>query len=217
MMNRNATRAALLAATVLAGASLMAMGPAAPVPSAEARPTATPSARGPELESGTYDVDGTHSSVIFSIMHQDVSPAYGRFNNMSGMFEVGDSLESSFVKIEIDAASVDTNNEDRDKHLRSPDFFNAKQFPKISFESTSIVNRSGTAYTVKGDLTCHGVTKPVTITMKFIGSGDKGRSGYLAGFSGEFSFDRREFGITTYPDALGADVHVLLGIEAKRK
>ncbi|MFT5051581.1 MAG: polyisoprenoid-binding protein YceI [Chlamydiales bacterium] len=218
MMTRNATRAALLASTLLGGATLMAMQPTTVAATLEPAPTAAPArSAGPELMAGTYEIDGTHSSVIFSILHNDVSPAYGRFNVISGSFVVGKSLEESSVSVEIATSSVDTNSEDRDKHLRSPDFFNAKQFPKITFVSKSIENREGTAYMVAGNLTCHGVTKPVTIEMQLLGSGDKGRSGHLAGFGGEVTIDRREFGITTYPDALGADVRLLFGIEAVRK
>ena len=187
---------------LVAGATLMALRPATPAF---------------ELEPGTFEVDPGHSSVVFSIVHQGVSPAYGRFNKVAGVFVFGDSLEPSSVRIEIDAASVDTNSKDRDDHLRSPDFFNVKQYPEVVFESTSIKAKGDDEYDVAGKLSFHGVTKDVTVPMTMLGSGDKGRSGYLAGFAGEFTINRSDFGITTYPGALGEEVRILLGIEGRKK
>lgn len=201
-----------LGGVVLGAATLMALRPAAAASAAPAAPAV-------ELgEAGTFEVDPGHSSVVFSIVHQGVSPFFGRFNKISGAFVFGDSLDTSSVRIEIDAASVDTNSKDRDDHLRSPDFFNVKQFPKIVFESSSIASSGDNEFDVTGELEMHGVKKEVTIAMEMVGSGDKGaRFGYLAGFAGEFTINRSDFGITTYPGALGEEIRVLLGVEGRRQ
>src|SRR5438045_581123 len=109
-----------------------------------------------------YAVDGMHAGVSFKISHLGLSWTYGRFNEMSGDFTLdpADPSKSSF-NLSIQVNSVDTNNKKRDDHLKSPDFFNVKQFPAITFKSTS-VKPVKDGYQVTGDLTLHGVTKPVT-------------------------------------------------------
>ena len=197
---------------LLGGATLMALRPASPSTIA-----ASPS---PELGPGMYEVDPGHTGIVFSIMHLGVTPFYGRFNKVGGAFVFGDDLSTSSVRIEIDAASVDTNSSQRDDHLRSPDFFNAKQYPQIVFESSKIEAAGGDMYKVTGELRLHGKSKEITVPMQFHGEGDQGpRFGYRAGFSGEFTFDRTEFGMSTYADTgtLGSEIRVMLGVEGKRK
>src|SRR5690242_5758721 len=112
-----------------------------------------------------YVIDGMHSGVNFKIGHIGLSWVYGRFDKFSGGFtlDANDPSKASF-RLTIEAASVDTNNEKRDGHLKSPDFFNAKQFPTINFQSTA-VKAVKDGYQVTGDLTMHGVTKPVTFVL----------------------------------------------------
>src|SRR5580698_6703074 len=118
----------------------------------------------------TYTVDPVHSSISFMISHVGISNIHGRFNAFSGKITIDqtDPTRSSFA-LSIPIESIDTNNVKRDQHLRAPDYFNAKQFPTMSFQSTNVKAVDG-GYEVTGDLTLHGVTKPVSFTLK---GGDK--------------------------------------------
>lgn len=167
--------------------------------------------------SGTYGIDTAHSSILFRIKHFNTAWNFGRFEKFSGEFVLDEDPAKCSVKVEIDAASIDTFNEDRDKHIMGPEFFSVKEFPKVTFESTRVA-MDGEDYTVMGDLTFHGVTKPVTIQLEKTGEGDTGRQGYKVGFLGEVTIQRREFGVDTYPDeVLSNDVVLTLAIEAGRK
>jgi len=169
------------------------------------------------LEEGTFSIDGTHSSVVFKIVHLGVSPFYGRFNTVSGEFELHEDMAESSVRVEIDAASVDSNNADRDKHIKSADFFNVEQFPAITFESKKVESKAEDQYAVTGDLEFHGVKKEVKIDLRFVGSGERGRFGYRAGFEGRMVIKRSDFGVKTMLEGLSDEVEVLLGIEGARK
>src|SRR5690349_10141147 len=112
----------------------------------------------------TYTVDPVHSSISFMISHAGISNIHGRFNDFSGKITIDkDPAKSSFA-LSIPIDSIDTNNVKRDEHLRAPDYFNAKQFPALTFQSTKVKAVDG-GYEVAGDLTMHGVTKPVTINF----------------------------------------------------
>jgi len=166
-------------------------------------------------ESATFDVDPVHSSVVFRINHLGVAPFYGRFNEMEGSFDLADG---GSVSVTVMAESVDTNNENRDNHLRNPDFFNAKQFPEITFESTSVKSTGDDTYEVEGELTMLGTTKPVTATFTKIGEGERGRFGYRAGIETEVTIKRSDYGMTFYLDngALGDEVKLLIALEGTR-
>src|SRR5690349_18971272 len=118
----------------------------------------------------TYTVDPVHSSISFMISHAGISNIHGRFNAFSGTITIdeADPAKSTFA-LEIPIESIDTNNVKRDEHLRAPDYFNAKQFPNMSFKSTKVKAVDG-GFDVTGDLTLHGVTKPVSFSLK---GGDK--------------------------------------------
>ena len=122
------------------------------------------------VKADDYTIDAAHSGVSFQISHLDLSYVQGRFNEFNGNFtiETADPTKSSF-SLTIKTDSVDTNNKGRDGHLKSPDFFNAKQFPTITFKSTSVKPING-GYEVTGDLTMHGATNPVTFSIKGGGS-----------------------------------------------
>jgi polyisoprenoid-binding protein YceI len=165
-----------------------------------------------------FVVDPDHSSLVFKIQHGGISSIFGRFNEMSGDFMIDkqDPANSSFA-VNIKASSIDTNNAARDKHLRSPDFFNAKQFPALTFKSTS-VRRVEKGYEVTGDFTMHGVTKQITFVLE--GGGKeiefpKGRK--RIGFTTAFTLKRSDFGMDKGAGILGEDVHVEIGMEAVQK
>ena len=166
----------------------------------------------------TYVVDPVHSSVSFKIAHQDISYIHGRFDDVSGQFVIdkNDPAKSSFA-LSIKTESVNTNNAKRDEHLRTPDYFNVKQFPTMTFQSTKVELAKG-GYEVTGDLTLHGVTKPVTFTL--IG-GDKTvefpKGMMRIGFTISLSIKRSEFDMKTDLKGLGDDVYIDMGIEAAKQ
>jgi polyisoprenoid-binding protein YceI len=164
-----------------------------------------------------YAVDPDHSGAAFKISHLGLSWVHGRFNDLSGRFTL-DRQNAANCSFELAAKteSVDTNNRKRDDHLRSPDFFNAKQFPVIAFKSTA-VRPAKDAYEVTGDLTLHGATHPVTFLLSGGKSAEFPRGVHRAGFSAEFSVKRSEFGITKFAGAVGDNVYIEVSFEGTKK
>jgi polyisoprenoid-binding protein YceI len=194
----------LLAATASA---LTLSGSAEPHPEPATQP-------GPSSRPGTYRVDPGHSGALFRIKHMNVAYYWGRFNHIEGTFQLSDEASECSVQITIDAASVDTNSEGRDKHVKGPDFFNVKEYPRITFTSKQ-VSIEGDAYTVVGDLTMTGATREVTIPMNRVGEAETPR-GAKCGFEGEFTLDRKDFGMGALEGALGTEIRCILFIEAGR-
>jgi len=163
----------------------------------------------------SYTVDPVHSAVLFRIKHLNVSHCHGRFNDISGTvtFDPASPEASSFA-VKLDADSVDTNNAKRDKHLKSPDFFNAKEFKTINFTSSKVKKTGDNKLEVMGELTLHGVTKPLTATFDLVGSSEGGEHGRRVGFDTEFIIKRSEFGITSYLDTLSDEVRISVSLEA---
>ncbi len=165
-----------------------------------------------------FAVDSVHSMVVFRIKHMGVSYVYGRFNNPTGTFNVNpDDPASSFIDISVKTSDVDTGNEKRDNHLRSPDFFNAKQFQTIAFKSDSIES-SGDGMVAKGKLTLSGVTKDISVNLEPVGEGET-MQGYKQGFEGVLVINRSDYGITKYieGDGLGDEVTLYVTFEGLRK
>ena len=169
----------------------------------------------PSVTSATYwKVDPVHSSVLFKVKHYQGAYFYGRFAKFEGSFVFDpENLGDSEVVMEVEAESVDTRSEGLDKHLRSPDFFDARQFPNILFESTKVKKGKGNVLKVTGDLTLHGVTKSITIEVEHTGTG-KGRRGPVAGFHTSFTIDRTDFGVSYGTGGIGSDVELIISIEA---
>jgi polyisoprenoid-binding protein YceI len=165
----------------------------------------------------TYTVDPVHSSISFMISHIGISNIHGRFNDFSGKITIdkADPAKSSFA-LSIPIKSIDTNNVKRDEHLRAPDYFNVKQFPTMSFQSTSVKAVDG-GYEVTGDLTLHGVTKPITFTLK---GGDKvvefPKRTMRIGLVSTLSIRRSEFGVTAALKSLGDEIPISIGLEAAK-
>lgn len=174
-------------------------------------------AGGPALAS-SYDIDTAHSTVLFKIRHLGVTDFYGRFNDVAGTFtfDPAEPTKGS-IDITVKADSVDTNNEKRDQHLMSPDFFNAKQFPAITFKSESVKKVGDKKFEVTGTLNLHGVSKKVTAAVDYIGAGDDPWGGYRAGFEARLSIKRSDYGITFMPGGLGENVDLIIALEGKRK
>jgi len=126
----------------------------------------------------TFEIDPVHSSISFKVRHLNVADFYGRFNEIKGTVSFDkDAPEKSSVTAEVAVESIDTHNDKRNQHLKSPDFFNAKQFPAISFKSTK-VEKDGDDFKVTGDFTLHGVTKSITVEFEKVGEG-KGMQGEM--------------------------------------
>lgn len=165
----------------------------------------------------TWKIDPVHSQVIFAVSHFGVSMNYGRFNDISGTFKLDEeNPENSSVEIEIDASSVDTASEKRDEHLRGPDFFNAKQFPVIRFESTSVEKTGGGTYEISGNLTMHGKTRPLSFTFDRMGTTEHPRKPgtMITGGTTSFTIKRTDFGIDYGVGAIGDEVKLMINVEA---
>lgn len=137
-------------------------------------------------------VDPVHSSAVFRIKHNDVAYFYGRFNDTRGTVRYGEGGDELHIEMTIPAESVDTANGKRDRHLKSPDFFNAREFPEITFKTKESRKVSDGVYEVTGDLTLHGVTKPITAEVEATGCAETDR-GYLCGFETTVDLKRTDF------------------------
>lgn len=145
---------------------------------------------------GTWDIDASHSTVGFAVKHAVVATTRGKFNSYSGGAVIdAANPENSSIWVEIDAASVDTGNEQRDGHLKSGDFWNAEENPKITFKSTS-VKVDGDDIITTGDLTVGGVTHPAEVRWEFGGVAKDPWGNTKAGFEGTATISRKDWGIT---------------------
>ncbi|ALG74541.1 hypothetical protein VY88_30445 [Azospirillum thiophilum] len=163
-----------------------------------------------------YKIDPAHTAVSFIVNHIGFSNVIGRFNTMAGDVTFDkDAVEKSAVAITIDAASIDTNHAKRDEHLRSPDFFNTKEFPKLTFKSTKIEKTGDKTGKLHGDLTMLGVTKPVVLDVTFNKDGVSPASKLeTAGFSARGTLKRTDFGMKYGAPAVGDDIQLLIEVEA---
>ncbi|WP_193161697.1 YceI family protein [Microbulbifer hainanensis] len=160
------------------------------------------------------DTKGSHAFIQFRIKHLGYSWLYGRFDDFNGTFNYDDKApEKSSVNVNIDVTSVDSNHAERDKHLRSADFLNVAEFPTATFKSTSFEPLGDGKAKLTGDLTLHGVTKPITIDVTNIGGGNDPWGGVRQGFSGKTEFPLKDFGIDYNLGPASQTVEMLLDIE----
>ena len=162
----------------------------------------------------TYTVDPVHSSVVFKSKHAGLGHVWGRFDAFGGSFTLDDAdpAKSSF-NIDVKADSVNTNQEKRDQHLRTPEFLNAKQFPAITFKSTSVKKGDGNKLDVTGDLTLHGVTKPVTVSIELIGKGEFPKGVARAGIEATFTVKTTEFGMKDNRPGVDDSIQLIVALE----
>ena len=158
---------------------------------------------------GTWDIDPVHSEVSFVVRHMVVSKVRGRFNEFEGTIVTAEDPLNSSVEATIVAASIDTNQEQRDTHVRSADFLDVEKYPSLSFTSTA-VRPSGEAYEVDGELTIHGVTKPVTLELELNGFTPDLHGGTRAGFSAKTEINRQDFGVSYNGPIPGTDNAMVL-------
>lgn len=171
------------------------------------------------LDAAKFVIDSVHSDVTFKIRHMVVSKVSGRFGKFSGEFNYDEKNPSAWnATATIDAASIDTNNANRDEHLKSPDFFDVEKFPAITFRSAGVKNISGGKAQLEGILMMKGVEKPVTLDLEVGGvstAGGKTKSG----FSAITKINRKDFGINYNKVldnggvALGDEVEISINIE----
>ena len=159
-------------------------------------PTATGPTAIPGYKAGTWTIDAVHSEVGFTVRHMMVSKVRGRFGSFSGQFVTGEDVLASSVTAEIDMASIDTNNGQRDDHIRSADFFEVEAHPTMTYRSTGIREDGDGGYLVSGDLTLKGVTRPVELQLEIGGFGPDAYGGYRAGFSAQATINRKDFGVS---------------------
>ncbi|MBK6847715.1 MAG: YceI family protein [Proteobacteria bacterium] len=165
----------------------------------------------------SYKIDPEHSSVVFQAEHVGAGITIGGFfRGVTGTFTVGKKPADNAVKVEIDAEGVYTGVQKRDLHLKSPDFLNTKQFPKITFVSTKVVN-AGKGVSVTGDLTLHGVTKPVTVRLLKIGTAADPWGNFRSGYLGELMIKRSEYGVAGMPGGVGEKLKLTIAIEGIRQ
>ena len=170
----------------------------------------------PALAQDTYKIDPVHSEISFKIRHL-LAKTSGRFTKFSGEIKVDTKdIRKSSVEVNIETASINTDNEMRDKDLRSDHFFDVEKYPVITFKSTSVKEVSKGKLEVTGDFTLHGVTKRITFPISNAGTGPGMKPGtVVAGFvDGALTIDRNAYGIKTFPGALGDEVAISLNVEA---
>lgn len=171
-----------------------------------------------ELENYVIDTKGGHAAIQFKTKHLGYSWLVGRFNTFEGEFSIDDFDDNANkIVVDIDVASIDSNHAERDKHLRSADFLDTKEFPKARFESTKIKS-TAKGYLVTGNLTLRNVTKEISFDAKQIGAGSDPWGGYRRGFEGETSFKYADFGYKGGKwNFMPKNVYLTLTIEGIRK
>jgi polyisoprenoid-binding protein YceI len=171
-----------------------------------------------------WDFDPVHSSVNFWVRHLMVSKVHGRFHDWKGTLELDDADPTkSRIEVEIDAKSIDTRDEKRDTHLRSPDFLDVDNHPSLRFKSTSIEAKGDDRLLVRGDLTIRGISRPVTLDVEVGGRAKDPWGGERTGFSATAAIDRKEYGLQwnmaleTGGVLVGDKVNITIEVEAVKQ
>ena len=168
----------------------------------------------------TWSIDPAHSHVEFAVRHMMITTVKGRFGIVQGTVRIEDAgYDKSEVDIAIDADSIDTREAQRDAHLKSADFFDVEKYPKLTFKSTRVSDVKGDHFTLHGDLTIHGVTRPVTLDVTAEGRGKDPWGGERAGFTARTQIKRSDYGLTwnqaleTGGFLVGDDIKINLDVE----
>jgi polyisoprenoid-binding protein YceI len=167
----------------------------------------------PLIPTGTWTVDPAHSSVGFSVKHMGIANVRGKFTEFEGMLEMEESLSDCGAHGTVKVASIDTGESDRDEHLRSPDFFDAEQFPEIAFESTHVEAIDDESSRVTGNLTMHGITKEIKLDVLIQGTDTDPWGNTRAGLEVIGTLNRDDFDMK-FNQALGSG-NVLVGDKVK--
>ena len=186
------------AALLLAGASLPALAQATHNPA--------------EVQAGSFAVDPNHTQIGFTLSHMGFSNFTGRLDGVTGTLTLADGDRSaSKLSVSVPTKSFSTSIAKLDDELKSADWFDASKFPAITFTSTKVTPTGADSATIAGDLTMHGVTKPVTLTAHFVGAGNNPLSkAYTVGFDAKGTVKRSDFGVTKYVPLIGDEVELSL-------
>lgn len=175
---------------------------------------------GAKYQSGTYSIDSMHSKVGFEIPHLVISTVEGKFTQFEGKVELAEKFQSSKVEAKIELNSIDTGVAKRDDHLRSPDFFDVKKYPNMTFKSSSIEGEPA-AFKLTGELSLHGVTRKVTFNGKYLGTVVDGYGNEKAAFQAKAIINRKDFSLSwnnmvEAGPVVGDEVTIELKIQAGR-
>jgi polyisoprenoid-binding protein YceI len=147
--------------------------------------------------STTWNIDPSHSEIQFKVKHLMITTVTGSFGKFGGLAQTdGDNFDNASIEFTADVATINTNNEQRDGHLKSADFFDAEQFPHLKFTSTAFRQSSPGQYVLEGNLALHGVTKPITLAVEFAGIQKDPWGNTKAGFELQGKINRKDFGLT---------------------
>lgn len=176
------------------------------------------------MAKSNWVIDGTHSSVDFTVKHMMFARVNGTFEKFDATISADlDDLTTADIAFTVDLSSVNTHNEDRDNHLRSADFFEVETYPELSFKSTSITKSDDDEYKVTGELSLHGVTRTETFEVEYLGSGKDPWGNEKAGFHVKGKVNRTDYGLKwnamleTGGVLVGEDVKISLNIQAARQ
>lgn len=163
----------------------------------------------------SYAVDGVHSSVAFKILHNGVNHVFGTFAAPTGTVEITDTGGS--LEVSIPVASVTSGNANRDKHLKSADYFASEQFPTITFKSDKLTKNADGTFTAAGNLTLRGVTKPLSVTLTVSEEKQGARGGTVRGVETSFTLKRSDFGMTSGAPAVADEVTLMVSLQSVKK
>ncbi|RKW71347.1 YceI family protein [Galactobacter caseinivorans] len=147
------------------------------------------------LTPGTWNLDPSHTQVAFVVRHAGISKVRGTFTDVEGALTVGESVEDSALNVAVETASIDTRNQGRDEHLRTGDFFQADEFPNLTFTSVTATG-AGEDWVLKGDLTIKGITHQVELEVEYNGTATDPFGMHRAGFSAQTTINRKDWGLT---------------------
>lgn len=172
----------------------------------------------PASAAETYKLDPTLSAIVFRAKYQGVAIAYGRFNGPTGSFVFDESAPAkNAIEVRLNAKDVDTAVEKRDKHLKSPDFFDAAEHPLVTFKSTSVKKINNDTYQVTGNLTLLGKSRPITVNASHTGSGKDPWGNFLRGFETSFKIKRSEFGMNFMLNGVDDEVVIIASVTGIRQ
>jgi polyisoprenoid-binding protein YceI len=172
---------------------------------------------------GTYEIDPVHSNVSFVVRHLMVSKVRGRFGTFSGTIQVAEAPEESKVEATVDAASIDTGEPNRDNHIRSADFLDVANYPTITFTASGPVKKGDDKFTLTGDLTIRGITKPLSLDAEYLGVIVHPQMGTRLGISASGEINKDDFGVSfnaaleTGGFVLGKTIRIEVEAEASLK
>lgn len=176
------------------------------------------------MKRSTWDIDTSHSGINFNVRHMVFAKVRGRFSRWRGTIELDESaLVESEVHVAIEAASIDTNEAQRDQHLRSPDFFDVEHYPELTFHSRRIERAGGNSLRIIGDLTMRGITREIVLEAETLGAGKDPSGGERRGFGAKTIINRQEYGLKWNQlleaggVVVGDQVHIEIEIEAVRR